>query len=813
MTTAVLERPAPTRPSGGGTPARRAVVRWAWRLFRREWRQQLLVLALLVVAVAVTTFGVSLASAATPDPSTKFLLPGTDQGLTADIAAFRQRFGHIEVSTHTKAPVPGSVANVDVRAQDTSAPHPTLRLLKGRYPSGPDEIAITDGVASLLDLQIGNTWTTDGQSARVVGMVENPKDLKDEFIFRTPGAVDPDSTVTIQTNATRSEIESFRAPSHTGLSIESESSGAKSAAAAIVLLLDTMALLFVGLVAVAGFTVMAHRRQRALGMLAAVGATDRHVRLVMLANGAAVGVTAAVTGAALGLVAWLGFGPRIESLVHHRIDRFDLAWWAIGMAMVMAVLTAVLAAWWPARAAARVSVVSALSGRPPKPQPARRFAALGVVLLVIGPGLLALAHQRHPPRIIAGVVSTTFGILFLAPVAIGGLAAAGRRLPIAGRLALRDLARYQSRSGAALGAIALALGIAAAISVSAAAQATADSKGPGNLPANEVVVYAGAVHGGPKAVMAPTDAQLADLQPRINDMATSLHATATIQLEVAVNPNEPDGPAGFGGKQPTSMVRVRPQGRGINEEFVVPLYIATPEVLAHYGIQAAQVDPKADVLSSRTDLAGLAIGDGPNITHNPNIQKVALPRYESDPTTLITEHAVQTLGLQPVSAGWLIQTPQALTKSQISTARATAAAAGLSIETRNVDSGRKQLGTDATAGGIVLALGVLAMTVGLIRSETANDLRTLAATGASSRTRRTLTGATAGAMALLGGLLGTAGAYAALVAWNRSTLHDLRHPPYVNLTLIIAGLPLVAVLAGWLVAGREPAVIARQPLE
>ena len=28
--------------------ARRAVVRWSWRLFRREWRQQLLVLVLLI---------------------------------------------------------------------------------------------------------------------------------------------------------------------------------------------------------------------------------------------------------------------------------------------------------------------------------------------------------------------------------------------------------------------------------------------------------------------------------------------------------------------------------------------------------------------------------------------------------------------------------------------------------------------------------------------------------------------------------------------------------------------------------------------
>ncbi len=38
--------------------------------------------------------------------------------------------------------------------------------------------------------------------------------------------------------------------------------------------------------------------------------------------------------------------------------------------MVLAVITAVIAAWWPARAAARVPVIAALSGRPPRPSPA-----------------------------------------------------------------------------------------------------------------------------------------------------------------------------------------------------------------------------------------------------------------------------------------------------------------------------------------------------------------------------------------------------------------------------------------------------------
>ena len=47
---------------------------------------------------------------------------------------------------------------------------------------------------------------------------------------------------------------------------------------------------------------------------------------------------------------------------------------------------------------------------------------------------------------------------------------------------------------------------------------------------------------------------------------------------------------------------------------------------------------------------------------------------------------------------------------------------------------------------MLAALSVLAMTVGLIRSEATRDLRTLSAVGATSMIRRTLTAATAGAL-------------------------------------------------------------------
>ena len=115
--------------------------------------------------------------------------------------------------------------------------------------------------------------------------------------------------------------------------------------------------------------------------------------------------------------------------------------------------------------------------------------------------------------------------------------------------------------------------------------------------------------------------------------------------------------------------------------------------------------------------------------------------------------------------------------------------------------------------GMLLALGILAMTVGLIRGESSGDLWTLTATGASSRVRRTLTATTAGALGLLGALLGVAGAYLVLVATYNDDLGYLSSVPVLYLVGAVIGVPLAAAAAGWLIAGREPPAIARSVIE
>ena len=122
------------------------------------------------------------------------------------------------------------------------------------------------------------------------------------------------------------------------------------------LAVPTAFLLLAALVAAAGFAVVAQRRLRQLGMLAAVGATQKHVRLVLLTNGAVVGTIAAVVGTVSGVVLWAALAPTLETAVDHRLERLGLPWGLIAATAVLAVSAATAAAWWPGRTVARLPV-------------------------------------------------------------------------------------------------------------------------------------------------------------------------------------------------------------------------------------------------------------------------------------------------------------------------------------------------------------------------------------------------------------------------------------------------------------------------
>jgi putative ABC transport system permease protein len=179
-----------------------------------------------------------------------------------------------------------------------------------------------------------------------------------------------------------------------------------------------------------------------------------------------------------------------------------------------------------------------------------------------------------------------------------------------------------------------------------------------------------------------------------------------------------------------------------------------------------------------------------------------------------TEYAVSKYHLQTQLSGWLIQAPAPLTAAQLSAVRHFGHANEVQVQTATSNPSLADFTRGATTLGIVIALSVLAMSVALIRSETAPDLRTLTATGASGATRRTITAATAAALGLLGAILGTAGAVIAGMAWTHSgpaaTAGGVSPGDFL---ILLTGLPLIAAIGSWLFAGHEPPAVTRQPIE
>jgi len=820
----------------GSSPGRRAIVRWAMRLFRRDWRQHLLVLVLMILAVGAAVAGSAMAVNAGSKASGRFgsggalaefdMAPNVQASAQVDEA--RRRWGTVDVVAHTSTAVPGSTQQIDVRDQNPQGvfSKPMLAIVSGRYPTADREAALTRRAADLYDAQVGSTVTVGRLPVTVVGIVENPAELDDTFVLVAPGTISAPtryglliSRSSLDPSGRRDGTTEIRDSSSTNLNafnIQSQGSNGP-AVAALVLVATTLALALVGLIAAAGFVVVAHRRQRQLGLLAAIGASQRQVRMVMVFNGMIVGVVAALIGAVFGLAGWAVAAPAIERAANHRIDRLDLPWVLIGAIMFLAAAMATLAAWQPARAASRQSVVAALSGRPTPPRPVHRSLLLTAVF--VGGGAVAIVKSHatgthvRPPFLICGILGVVIGVVFVTPAAVRALGMLARRLPFSPRLALRDLARYQARAAAALAAITLGLGIGVGVIALAAANAHAASQG--NLSDHEIMIH---VRTGTTESLTP--AQLAELDQHVAQVVAALGpGLAAVPLNLAFAAST------TGGEPSPEPVTLGIRRDANSLEFASMPFVATPEVLAAYGIDPATIEPETDIVTSRTGTMVLLVlpprNDGaingkarPDFdAPPPATQHVDLPTWSGAPNSLITEGALERLNLVSRRSAYIVESPHAFTAAQIKGARAAAAGLGLEIETRDQQDSLSSVRNYATLIGALLAIAVVGMTVGLIRGEAARDIRTMTATGASARTRRAVTANTAGALAGLGAVLGIGGAYIALIAAFHAKLGKLTPVPVNNLLVLAMGLPAVAALTGWLLAGREPTAFSRQILE
>ncbi|WP_159552522.1 FtsX-like permease family protein [Citricoccus sp. K5] len=248
--------------------------------------------------------------------------------------------------------------------------------------------------------------------------------------------------------------------------------------------IGVLALAETGLLAGAAFAVGARQQRRATALLSVTGAEPATLRQTMVFSGLWCGLVGAFGAALLGVGLALGLLWAADAR-HVLVYGPHVPWWVVSLAVVLGLACAVVAAWIPARAAARQDAWAAIKGASGERKPAsRRLFVAGLVL--VGAGVLiaagAMAVGMAVPTIgdlnrVMGALALLFvgsamllllGMLMLLPSTVTGLARLGGRLPVSLRMAARDAHRNRTRTVPVAAAVVAATAVGAAVLCSVA---------------------------------------------------------------------------------------------------------------------------------------------------------------------------------------------------------------------------------------------------------------------------------------------------------------------------------------------------------
>lgn len=157
----------------------------------------------------------------------------------------------------------------------------------------------------------------------------------------------------------------------------------------MLLLVTAVVFLSAGFIIVTGLTTAVTERARELGILRCVGASRLQVATAQLLAGVAIALLGVAIGAPLGIAAAFVFYTRHAGALK---GGFRPDWFSVGAAGVVALLTGLAAAGYPAFRAAAVQPLEAIAGRAVRPSARGLMTclALGLLLAGVAPVLIML---------------------------------------------------------------------------------------------------------------------------------------------------------------------------------------------------------------------------------------------------------------------------------------------------------------------------------------------------------------------------------------------------------------------------------------
>ncbi|MEU4031251.1 FtsX-like permease family protein [Streptomyces anulatus] len=279
--------------------------------------------------------------------------------------------------------------------------------------------------------------------------------------------------------------------------------------------------LFVGIFLIANtFSMLIAQRTRELALMRAIGATRRQVKRSVLMEAAVVGTLASVIGFALGLGLATGLRSAM-GLLGGKIPAGPLVVspTAVGSAFAVGILITVLAAWLPARRAAKIAPVAAMSSvhaTASTKSLVLRNSIGGVIALIGAAGIVggAGAGGTSGRQLVAGgAFFALIGVIILIPLLSRPVIALVRPLlkklfGVSGKLASQNAVRNPRRTGATASALAIGLTLVTGISVLGVTLGQAiDKMTTDNIKADYLISMA---NGGPLDQSALTALEKAD---------------------------------------------------------------------------------------------------------------------------------------------------------------------------------------------------------------------------------------------------------------------------------------------------------------
>jgi putative ABC transport system permease protein len=371
------------------------------------------------------------------------------------------------------------------------------QIVKGTAPTGPDQIAINQGLADRSDYKVGDKAPvlTDAplKTYTIVGIVtfDGKKSFagETEIFFDTPTAQKvlnlegkfTEITVAADSGVSQSELRKRvatvlpdKTQAITGDALAKEqSSDVKKGLGffnTFLLVFATIALFVGAFIIFNTFSMLVAQRTRELALMRALGASRGQVNRAVVLEAVVVGFLSSViglaagVGVAIGLKALFGvFGAQLPD------GPTVIALRTVIAAFVVGTLVTTVAAIMPARRASRVSPLAALREAATPDRSLKRQTIIGAIVLVLGAAAMTKSLRDGGLQLLGlGTLLAFIGIAMLSPLVSRPIASGvgrvfSRRLP--GRLGRENAVRNPRRTAATAAALMIGLALISAVTV------------------------------------------------------------------------------------------------------------------------------------------------------------------------------------------------------------------------------------------------------------------------------------------------------------------------------------------------------------